>query len=152
MAEPQIKLPRQSKGKRPYFFDDPAIDQMMTFIIELTAEVSVVYDRLDTVERLLATKGTVSREEIESYRAPDAVEAERMARRDAYLKRVFRMHPPQATYAKGKIAAPAKSAPAKTATASAPAKKPAAKKPVKKPSKSGPTKSSSKKAGRRSRT
>lgn len=98
MADQQIKLPRHSKGKRPYFFDDPAIDQMMTFIVELTAEVSVVYDRLDTMERLLDAKGTVSRADIEAYRPPDNIEQERMARRDGYLKRVFRMHPPQATY------------------------------------------------------
>lgn len=104
MSEPQIKLPRQSKGKRPYFFDDPAIDQMMTFIVELTAEVSVVYDRLDTVERLLESKGTISRNDIEAYRPSDAVENERVARRDGYLKRVFRMHPPQATYGSGKPA------------------------------------------------
>jgi hypothetical protein len=146
MAEPQIKLPRHSKGKRPYFFDDPAIDQLMTFIIELTAEVSVVYDRLDTVERLLAAKGTVSREDIENYRAPDAVEAERMARRDAYLKRVFRMHPPQATYGttygKGKPAA-AKKAPAKAAPV---------KKAAKKTAKKAAGKRSSKQAGRRGRT
>jgi hypothetical protein len=92
MPETQIRLPRVAKGKRPQFFDDPAIDQMMTFIIELSAEVSVLYDRLDTVERLLDAKGSVSRADIENYRAPDAVETERMARRDAYLKRVFRMH------------------------------------------------------------
>ena len=111
MTEPPIKLPRHSKGKRPYFFDDPAIDQMMTFVIELTAEVSVVYDRLDTVERLLETKGSISRKDIEAYRAPEAVETERMTRRDGYLKRVFRMHPPQATYGKGK-SAPVVAAPA----------------------------------------
>jgi hypothetical protein len=92
MPETQVRLPRVAKGKRPQFFNDPAIDQMMTFIIELSAEVSVVYDRLDTVERLLDSKGTVSRADIEAYRANDVVEAERMARRDAYLKRVFRMH------------------------------------------------------------
>jgi hypothetical protein len=92
MPETQIRLPRVAKGKRPQFFDDPAIDQMMTFILELSAEVSVLYDRLDTVERLLDAKGTVARADIENYRAPDAVETERMARRDAYLKRVFRMH------------------------------------------------------------
>jgi hypothetical protein len=111
MSEPQIKLPRQSKGKRPYFFDDPAIDQMMTFVIELTAEVSVAFDRLDTVERLLETKGTISRRDIENYRPSDAVEAERVARRDGYLKRVFRMHPPQATYGKDSETKPLTSAP-----------------------------------------
>ena len=103
MPETHVRLPRVAKGKRPQFFNDPAIDQMMTFIIELSAEVSVVYDRLDTVERLLDTKGTISRSDIENYRAPDTVETERMARRDAYLKRVFRMH---------QNAAPAKAKPA----------------------------------------
>jgi hypothetical protein len=110
MPETQVRLPRVAKGKRPQFFDDPAIDQMMTFIIELSAEVSVVYDRLDTVERLLDAKGTVSRADIEAYRAPETVEAERMARRDAYLKRVFRMHQntAPAKAAKAPVAAKAK--------------------------------------------
>ena len=89
---PVVKLPRRAKGKRPQFFDDPAIDQMMTFILELATEVSVVYDRLDTVERLLDQKGTISRADIEAYRPNDTIESERMARRDGYLKRVFRMH------------------------------------------------------------
>ena len=84
MSEPEIKIPRYSKEEFPCFFDDPAIDQMMTFFVELAAEVAVVYDRVDTVERLLETKGTVSREDIETYRAPDAVEGERMARREAF--------------------------------------------------------------------
>lgn len=119
MTEPAIRLPRVSKGKRPSFFNDPAIDQMMTFIIELSAEVSVLFDRVDTVERLLDAKGTVSRADIENYRAPDAVEAERAQRRDGYLKRVFRMHPP----APVKIAA-AKAAPKTTAAKAKPKAKP----------------------------
>lgn len=89
-----VKLPRVSKGKRPQFFDDPAIDQMMTFFLELMTEVSVLRERMDTVERLLDTKGSVSRAEIEAYRADAAVEAERTAWRDAYFQRVMRMHKP----------------------------------------------------------
>jgi len=91
-TQPQIKLPRKAKGKRSIFFDDPALDQMMTFILELSAEVSVLYDRVDTVERLLDTKGTINRDDIESYDPGETIESERMERRDAYLKRVFRMH------------------------------------------------------------
>ncbi|MSO97205.1 MAG: hypothetical protein EXR11_03160 [Rhodospirillaceae bacterium] len=113
MPETQIRLPRVAKGKRPQFFDDPAVDQMMTFIIELSAEVSVLYDRVDTIERLLDSKGTISRTDIENYRAPDAVESERMARRDGYLKRVFRMHQnttlPKAVKSKAKPAPKEKS-------------------------------------------
>lgn len=88
-----VKLPRQTRGKRPHFFDDPALDQMMTFLLELTTEVSVMRERLDTVERLLERDGKVTRETIEAY-IPDAdIEKARAAWRDAYVKRVFRMHP-----------------------------------------------------------
>ena len=89
-----VKLPRTSKGARPQFFADPAVDQMMTFFLELMTEVSVIRERLDTVERLLDEKGSVSRADIEAYRADTGVEAERTAWRDAYFRRVMRMHRP----------------------------------------------------------
>ena len=87
-----IKFPRQAKGKRPNFFDDPAIDQMLTFFLELTTEVSVLRDRLNTVEHLLEEKGTISRKDIEEYRPTETIEKDRTLQRQAYLKRVFRMH------------------------------------------------------------
>lgn len=88
-----VRLPREARGKRPHFFDDPSLDQMMTFIIELTTEVAVLRERLDTVERLLDSKGSVTRADIEAFRPSADVEAERNIWREAYLKRVFRMHP-----------------------------------------------------------
>lgn len=91
--QPKVTLPRDAKGKRSVFFEDPAIDQLMTFILELSAEVSVVYDRVDTIERLLDEKGTISRDDIEAFRPNEEVENARNERREAYLKRVFRMHP-----------------------------------------------------------
>ena len=89
----QVKLPRQTRGKRPRFFDDPSLDQMMTFLLELTTEVAVMRERLDTVERLLERDGTVTRASIEAFQADAQVEAERGAWRDGYIKRVLRMHP-----------------------------------------------------------
>lgn len=88
-----VRLPGETRGKRPRFFDDPAIDQMMTFLIELTTEVAVLRERLDTVEQLLEKHGSVTREAIESYQQDAQRDAARSAWRDAYLKRVFRMHP-----------------------------------------------------------
>jgi hypothetical protein len=88
-----VRLPRETLGKRPHFFDDPALDQMMTFIVELTTEVAVLRERLDTVERLLDTRGSITRADIEAFRPEPGAEAERNAWRDGYLKRVFRMHP-----------------------------------------------------------
>ena len=98
-APTEVSLPRTTRGKRPVFFDDPAIDQMMTFLIELTTEVAVLRERLDTVERLLDAGVPVTREAIEAYQPQAAVDAERNAWRDAYLKRVFRMNPSANTQA-----------------------------------------------------
>jgi len=58
------------KGKRPEFFGDPDKEKLLSMVLALTAEVSVLRLRLDTVERLLEQSGALSREEIEAY-APD---------------------------------------------------------------------------------
>lgn len=90
----EVRLPRVSKGKRPHFFDDPSLDQMMTFLLELMAETSALRDRVDTIERLLDTRGSISRADIEAYRADDATESERTAWRQAFIARVLRMQAP----------------------------------------------------------
>lgn len=87
-----VMLPRQTKGKRPLFFDDPAIDQVMTFVLELATELAVVRTRLDTVERLLDEHGSVTRAAIDAYDPGPAVEAERDAWLAEYYRRVLRMH------------------------------------------------------------
>jgi hypothetical protein len=87
----KIELPRRAKGERPYFFDDPAIDQLHAMFLALSAELSVAYDRIDTLERLLERKGLVPRAEVEAYRPDDAVDGERAARRAEYLQRIFRI-------------------------------------------------------------
>lgn len=87
-----VTLPRTTKGKRPSFFADPAMDQMMTFIFELTTEVAVLRERQDTTERLLDQNGTITRDDIENYRPSDRVEKERALWRESYLERVMRMH------------------------------------------------------------
>ena len=91
----EVKLPRVHKGRRPSFFEDPAIDQVMTFVLELATELAVVRERLDTVERLLDAKTAITRQDIEDYRADPEVAEERAAWREAYLKRVLRIHAPE---------------------------------------------------------
>jgi hypothetical protein len=60
----------KARGKRPAFFDDPAIDRLLSIVMALAAEVSVARERMDTIERLLDQKGVISRTDIEAY-APD---------------------------------------------------------------------------------
>ncbi|MDX2222234.1 MAG: hypothetical protein SFV21_05770 [Rhodospirillaceae bacterium] len=90
MSEP-IKIRPVARGKRPHFFDDPAIDQLMAIVMAMSAEMSVLWDRVDTMERLLDEKGTLSRADVEAYRPDQAVHDERTARRNGYIDRIFRI-------------------------------------------------------------
>lgn len=80
-----------AKGKRPIYFDNPQIDKLLAIVMALTGEVSVLRERLDTIERLLETKGNVSIAEIESYQADEKVTQQREQWRDAYVERVLRV-------------------------------------------------------------
>ena len=90
MSDP-IKITPVNRGQRPAFFDDPAIDQLMAVVMAMSAELSVVTDRVDTIERLLDTKGTLHRADIEAYRPDAAVHSERTERRNEYIARIFRV-------------------------------------------------------------
>lgn len=85
--------PRQrfAKGRRPYFMKDPDVDRLLAITAALTAEVSVVRERLDTVERLAEQGLPATAANIEAYRPTPEVEAAREAFRAALLDRVFRI-------------------------------------------------------------
>jgi hypothetical protein len=52
-------MAKTAKGKRPVYFEDPQVDKLLAMVIALTGEVSVLRERLDTLERLLETKDIV---------------------------------------------------------------------------------------------
>ncbi len=86
-----IRLPRNPKGRRAQFYDDPAIDQLMAIVTALTAEVSVAFDRIDTLERLLERAGSLREADVESF-VPDAeAGATRARRREELIQRVFQV-------------------------------------------------------------
>ncbi len=88
-ASKSVRLPRFAKGQRPEFYEDPAIDQLFAIVTALTGELSVLSDRLDTVERLLAQRGALTAQAIEDYVPDETAAALRAARRDELLRRVF---------------------------------------------------------------
>jgi hypothetical protein len=90
MAE-KIRLKRRAKGDRPYFFDDPNIDRVVSMVMGLAGEVSVLHDRLDTIERLLADRKTLKRKDIDAYKPDAKVAGERAAWREAFLGEVLRI-------------------------------------------------------------
>lgn len=83
-------LPRHTRSSRPQFFEEPGVDKMMSVVLGIAQELSVLRDRVDSIERILDTKGSLTREELEAYRPDPAAEAERQQRRADYLQRIFR--------------------------------------------------------------
>lgn len=88
-------LPRETKGHRPQFFDDPAVDQIMTFFMGLMTEVMVLRDRQETLERTLDQKGVIERVDMRDSLPPPEFEAERAADNAAFIERVLRIHAPE---------------------------------------------------------
>jgi hypothetical protein len=81
---------RPARHKRPQFFDSPETDMLLSMIIDLAGEVSVLRDRLDTHERLSAASGGFGPADVDSYRADAAAAAQRDSARAGYLRRVLR--------------------------------------------------------------
>ncbi|MBW4504596.1 MAG: hypothetical protein KME57_34885 [Scytonema hyalinum WJT4-NPBG1] len=49
-------MSKTAKGKRPVYFEDPQTDKVLAIVMALIGEVSVLRERLDTIERLLEAK------------------------------------------------------------------------------------------------
>jgi hypothetical protein len=81
---------KRAKGRRPEYFDDPALDRLYSVVLAMAAEVSALRERQDTVERLLEQKGVLKREEIERYTPDRAAGEERGLATRAYVARIMR--------------------------------------------------------------
>lgn len=57
MTDPHPPMQRSARGKRPNFYESPALDQMMSMIMVLAGEVSVLADHVDSIERVAAANG-----------------------------------------------------------------------------------------------
>jgi hypothetical protein len=88
-AKKPVKLPRTAKGKKPVYFDSTT-DKLLSMVLTLMGELSVVRDRLDTVERLAEKAKVFKIDDIETYDIPEEVNKIRMERRAAYIARVLK--------------------------------------------------------------
>ncbi len=80
----------RAKGKRPDTLNDYNAERTLSIVMALAGEIAVVKERIDTVERLLDAKGTISRADIDAY-APDRDAAyERALMTKEYVARVMR--------------------------------------------------------------
>lgn len=82
---------KRARGARPYYFENPDVDRLMTIVMSVAEEAIVTRERLDTLERLLDEKGTISRADIEAYRPGEAADAERETARQKAIERILRI-------------------------------------------------------------
>ena len=85
----KVKLPRTAKGKKPVYFDS-VTDKLFSMVLTLMGELSVMRDRLDTVERLIETHKLFKQDDIEGFELTDEINAVRNERRAAYIARVLK--------------------------------------------------------------
>lgn len=81
---------RKAKGKRPIYFNRPELDKLFAIVMALVGEVSVLRERLDTIERLVETKGILSIAELETYQPDEKADQEREKWRAEYIARILR--------------------------------------------------------------
>jgi hypothetical protein len=94
-------MDRNAKGKRPHLYDTPGLDQMMSMIMVLAGEVSVLADHVDSIERVAAQSGLDLRAGIATLTLDQAALEEREARRQALLERMFYLMRKEAAEAAG---------------------------------------------------
>ena len=81
---------KRAKGRRPAYFDDLAIDRLVSMVMALAGEVAVGRERLDTVERLLEARGTLDRADIETFTPDRAAGQARGLMTREFVARVLR--------------------------------------------------------------
>jgi hypothetical protein len=89
--DPVAEANRRARGRRPQFLQDPATERVLSIAMALAGELSVARERIDTLERLLESRGVLRRAEIEAYEPDPAVQAERNAWGREYIARILRI-------------------------------------------------------------
>ena len=82
-------MARKSKGKRPDYAGTVLTDQLVSMVMALAGEVSVLRERLDTIERIAAEKGVFSATDIDAYEPDTEALAQRDKWRADFLDRVL---------------------------------------------------------------
>ena len=93
--EPPLDVVRlagaKARGKRPYFLADADAERVLSIAMAIAGELAVLRQRLDTIEELLETQGSLTRAEIEAF-VPSPAHAEQRGRwQQEYLARILRI-------------------------------------------------------------
>ncbi len=85
----ETNVHRYPKGRRPKFSDHPAVDELMSMIMVLSSEVSVLRDRLNTFEILADRNNFIDKESLEKFEPDESTLQAREAARQEFFERLF---------------------------------------------------------------
>lgn len=80
---------RDSRGKRPTFYETPGLEQVMSMVTVLASEISVLADHIDGLERVAAQQGMDLKGGLASLELDEDALREREERRQALFGRLF---------------------------------------------------------------
>lgn len=78
------------KGKRPDYFRDEMAENHFSITMSVIAELAVARERIDSLERILISKGIMSENEVESFVPDEQAAQERQLAQVEYSSRIFR--------------------------------------------------------------
>lgn len=78
------------KGKRPDYFRDEMAENHFSITMSVIAELAVARERIDSLERILLSKGILSENEVENFVPDEAAAQERQLAQVEYSSRIFR--------------------------------------------------------------
>lgn len=81
----------RARGKRPHFFKDRDVERVLNITMALAMEHAVTRQRLDALERLLASKGLIEPDEAARFTPDPDAEAQRTLWMKEYIARVLRI-------------------------------------------------------------
>lgn len=87
---PKDPLPRHIRGKRPQFFEDPAVDHLLSMVLELSAELWVSRSRQEALESFLAQSGALDKSAFDAFELPEKDAESLQTWRNEFMQRLFR--------------------------------------------------------------
>ena len=82
-------LPRTVRGKRPQFFQNEGVDEVLSMVLAVAQELAVLRERVDTAERVMEKHGVNLAAEIEALEPDEDLLKSREQWLQDFYRRIF---------------------------------------------------------------